>query len=132
MLPEMTLAPQRFPAGRLLDTIRPLVMACRQLMKSARMRPKNIGVSGGRAPHSMDVRSAFRRKGVYPGFLLFRRDVDIQIARGFLHRPLSRVADFLFRRFAVEMFVVGLRIGAGVVDHAVPMMRGRINRIKLQ
>ena len=56
----------------------------------------------------------------------------------FLHPALPRpdpfrgVADSLFRRFAVEVFVVGLRVGAGMVDDAVPMIRGRINRIELQ
>src|SRR5450756_1594281 len=43
----------------------------------------------------------------------------------------SRV-DSLFRRFAVEVFVVGLRVGAGMVDDAVPMIRRRIERIELQ
>ena len=40
--------------------------------------------------------------------------------------------DSLFRRFAVEVLVVGLRVGAGMVDDAVPMIRGRIERIELQ
>jgi len=35
----------------------------------------------------------------------------------------------LFRRFAVEVFVVGLRIGAGMVDDAVAMIRRRIERM---
>jgi len=35
----------------------------------------------------------------------------------------------LFRRFAVEMLVVGLRIGAGMVDDAIPMIRRRIERM---
>ena len=43
----------------------------------------------------------------------------------------SRV-DSLFRRFAVEVFVVGLRVGAGMVDDAVAMIRRRIERIELQ
>jgi len=38
----------------------------------------------------------------------------------------------LFRRFAVEVLVVGLRIVAGMVDDAVPMIRRRIERIELQ
>ena len=29
----------------------------------------------------------------------------------------------LFRRFAIEVLVVGFRIGAGMVDDAVPMIR---------
>ena len=41
-------------------------------------------------------------------------------------------ADSLFRRFAVEVFVVGLRVGAGMVDDAVPMIRRRIKRVELQ
>jgi hypothetical protein len=40
--------------------------------------------------------------------------------------------DSLFRRFAIEVFVVCLRIGAGMVDDAVPMIRRRIKRIELQ
>src|SRR5450759_6029703 len=40
--------------------------------------------------------------------------------------------DPLFRRFAVEMFVVGLRVGRGMVDDAVPMIRRRIDRIELR
>src|SRR5450830_2065828 len=43
----------------------------------------------------------------------------------------SRV-DSLFRRFVVEVFGVGLRIGASMVDDAVPMIRRRIERIELQ
>ena len=43
-----------------------------------------------------------------------------------------RAVDFLFRRFAVEVLVVGLRFGAGMVDNTVPMIRGRINCIELQ
>src|ERR1035437_1971136 len=40
--------------------------------------------------------------------------------------------DSLFRRFAVEVLVVGLRLVAGMVDDAVPMIRRRIERIELQ
>jgi hypothetical protein len=42
------------------------------------------------------------------------------------------IADSLFRRFAVEVLVVGLRVGAGMVDNAVPMIRRRIERVELQ
>jgi hypothetical protein len=35
----------------------------------------------------------------------------------------------LFGRFAVEVLVIGLRFGAGMVDDAVPMIRGRIERV---
>jgi len=35
----------------------------------------------------------------------------------------------LFRRFAIEAFVVRLRIGAGMVDNAVPMIRWCIERM---
>src|SRR5665811_125154 len=35
-------------------------------------------------------------------------------------------------RFTVEVFVVRLRFGAGMVDNAVPMIRWRIERIELQ
>ncbi|MDP1638721.1 MAG: hypothetical protein Q8K74_00780 [Candidatus Nitrotoga sp.] len=38
----------------------------------------------------------------------------------------------LFRRFAIEAFVVGFRIGAGMVDDAVAMVRRHIERIELQ
>src|ERR1035437_4955673 len=44
----------------------------------------------------------------------------------------TRPVDSLFRRFAVEVFVVGFRVGAGMVDDAVPMIRRRIERIELQ
>src|SRR5450759_334850 len=46
--------------------------------------------------------------------------------------PRLRHVEPLLRRFAVEVFVVGLRVAAGVVDHAVPMIRRRIERIELQ
>src|SRR5665811_203644 len=51
-----------------------------------------------------------------------------------LHRRNSprRPVDSLFRRLAVEVFVVGLRVGAGMVEDAVPMIRRRIERIELQ
>ena len=38
----------------------------------------------------------------------------------------------LFRRFAVEVLVVGPRLGAGMVDNAIPMIWRRIERIELQ
>src|SRR5665647_3155920 len=44
----------------------------------------------------------------------------------------GRALDSLFRRFAVEVLVVGLRVGAGMVDDAVSMVRGRIECIELQ
>lgn len=44
----------------------------------------------------------------------------------------GRALDSLFRRFAIEVLVVGLRIGAGMVDDAVAMVRQRIERIELQ
>ena len=43
-----------------------------------------------------------------------------------------RAVDPLFRRFAIEVLVVGLRVVAGMVDDAVPMIRGCIERIELQ
>ena len=46
-------------------------------------------------------------------------------------RP-TRPVDFLFGRLAVEVFIVGFRIVAGMVDNAVPMIRRRIERIELQ
>src|SRR5450759_53943 len=38
----------------------------------------------------------------------------------------------LFRRFTIEVFVVLLRFGAGMMDNSVPMIRRRIERIELQ
>jgi hypothetical protein len=35
----------------------------------------------------------------------------------------------LFRRFAIEVLVISLRVGAGMVDEAVPMIRRRIERM---
>src|SRR5665647_2363293 len=46
--------------------------------------------------------------------------------------PAWRAVDSLFRRFAVKVFVVGLRVGAGMVEDAVPMIRRCIERVKLQ
>jgi hypothetical protein len=40
--------------------------------------------------------------------------------------------DYLFRRFAVEVLVIGLGLGSGVMNDAVPMIRRRVNRIELQ
>ena len=40
--------------------------------------------------------------------------------------------DSLFCRFTVEVLVVCLRIGASMVDDAIPMIRRRIERIELQ
>src|ERR1035437_5095877 len=42
-----------------------------------------------------------------------------------------RPDDSLFRRFAVEVLVVCLRIGAGMVDNTITMIRGRIEGIEL-
>ena len=42
------------------------------------------------------------------------------------HAAPSTQVDSLFRRFAVEVFVVSLRVVAGMVDDAVPMTRRRI------
>ena len=43
-----------------------------------------------------------------------------------------RPVDFLFGRFAVELFFVGLGVRAGMVDDSIPMIRRRIERIKLE
>src|ERR1019366_2673400 len=50
------------------------------------------------------------------------------------HYPVAVGNDFaiLFRCFAVKVLLVGLRIGAGMVDDAVPMIRRRIERVELQ
>jgi len=44
----------------------------------------------------------------------------------------QRPADFLFRRFAVEVLVVGLRVGARMVDNPVSMVRRSIERVELK
>src|SRR5450759_4203 len=60
----------------------------------------------------------------------------LTLASGRPHSPSRRAGfravDSLFRRFAVEMFVVGLRVAGSMVDDAVPMIRRRIDRIELQ
>src|ERR1035437_2263890 len=43
----------------------------------------------------------------------------------------QRCAISLFRSFAVEVLVVGFRLGAGMVDNVFPMIRWRIERIEL-
>src|SRR5450756_1035337 len=50
----------------------------------------------------------------------------------FLRRSAWRAVNSLFCRFAVEVLVVSLRVLAGMVDDAVPMIRRRIERIELQ
>ena len=44
----------------------------------------------------------------------------------------GRQVDSLFRRFAVEVFVVGLCVFRGMVNDAISMIRRRVNRIQLQ
>ena len=46
-------------------------------------------------------------------------------------RGARRSVDSLFRRFAVKMLVVRLRFVARMVDDAIPMIRGRVERIEL-
>jgi hypothetical protein len=48
-----------------------------------------------------------------------------------LHLLIRGVAS-LFRRFAVEVLVVGLRIVAGMVDDSVAMIRRSIERVEFQ
>ena len=43
-----------------------------------------------------------------------------------------QASDSRFRCFAIEVFVVGFGVGAGMVDDAVPMIRRRIKRIEFQ
>src|SRR5664279_836838 len=52
--------------------------------------------------------------------------------RALLRRSARRPTNSLFRGFAIKVLVVGLRVGPGVVDDAVPMIRGRIECIELQ
>ena len=79
------------------------------------------------------LRSIFHYNRGHGFPLLFQPDVDTPVQPALpLPDPLRRVVDSLFRRFSVEVFVVGLRIGAGVVDDAVPMIWGRIDRVELQ
>jgi hypothetical protein len=40
--------------------------------------------------------------------------------------------DSLLRRLAVEVFAVGLRVVAGMVDDAVPMIWRRVERVELE
>src|SRR5674476_815350 len=92
-----------------------------------------------------NVRGRDFHKDIGCFFNLGIRDVfDDYVARTFIndcfHDDSSFLADIfrwhpylsLFRRFAVEVLVVGLRLGAGMVDNAVPMIRRRIERIELQ
>ena len=46
--------------------------------------------------------------------------------------PTRRPVDSLFRRLAVEVFIIGFRVVTGMVDDAVPMIRRRIERVELQ
>lgn len=46
--------------------------------------------------------------------------------------PAQLAIDFLFGRLAVEVLVVGLGCVSRVVDDAVPMIRGRVQRVELQ
>jgi hypothetical protein len=56
--------------------------------------------------------------------------VFVDLAQGTGKMSAARCAvGSLFRRFAVEAFVVGFRIGAGMVDNAVPMIRRRLERM---
>ena len=48
------------------------------------------------------------------------------------HRVKISRKSPLFRRFAVEVFVVGLGLGPGMVDDAVPVIRRRIKRVEFQ
>ena len=52
----------------------------------------------------------------------------VSVLRVVLFWPMIKL---LFRRLAVEVLVVCLRLGAGMVDDTVPMIRGRIERIEL-
>src|SRR5664279_883598 len=45
--------------------------------------------------------------------------------------PRWRPIIYLFRRFTVEVFVIRLRFGSGMVDNAIPMIRRRIECIEL-
>ena len=56
----------------------------------------------------------------------------LHLAEAPRYRPGKRPVDSLFRRFTIEVFIVGLRIRAGMVNDAVPMIRRRIERVKLQ
>src|ERR1035437_8159207 len=50
----------------------------------------------------------------------------------FRQRSARPAGDFLFSRFAVEVLVVRVRLGAGMVDDAVPVIRRRIEGVELQ
>ena len=49
----------------------------------------------------------------------------------YVRRSTWRGVHSLFGGFAVEVLVVGLRLVAGMVDDAIPMIRGRIERVQL-
>lgn len=44
----------------------------------------------------------------------------------------NRRGDSLLRCFPIEVFIVGLRVGAGMVDHTIPMIRRCVKRIEFQ
>src|SRR5665811_1963874 len=76
----------------------------------------------------VDLRAVFRRHRAHCVCLRFcRRESSTSHVR--LTIPTRRPVDSLFRRFAIEVLVVGLRVGARMVDDAVPMIRGRIECI---
>jgi hypothetical protein len=60
------------------------------------------------------------------------RDYQRNSTWALLRRSARRPIDALFRRFAVEVFVVGLRVFTGMVDDAVPMIWRGVERIELQ
>src|SRR5664280_409073 len=70
--------------------------------------------------------------GARPGYPARLRDNRGNSSFAFLRRSGWRAVDSLFCRFAVEVLVVSLRVLAGMVDDAVPMIRRRIERIELQ
>src|ERR1022692_5150243 len=74
----------------------------------------------------VDLRAVLRRNRAHSVCLRFCR-------RG--RRPLMPASpsqsgtDSLFRRFAIEVLVVGLRVDAGMVDDAVPMIDRKSTRL---
>jgi hypothetical protein len=68
---------------------------------------------------------------VFDSFGSATRSGDADVP-GFRPSSGQHAVDTLFRRFAVIVFVVLLRFGAGMVDNAVPVIRRRIKCIELQ
>src|ERR1035438_1218687 len=79
----------------------------------------------------VDLRAVFRRNRAHFVCLRFLSAGGSTSHVG-LTTPVRHTVHYLFRRSAIEVLVVGLRVGAGMVDDAVPMIRGCVECIELQ